>query len=314
MGSLRALVTRMLAGIALSAGLHTLPSSAMMFSTVPIDQGIAVVGIGPIMQGDRVKLVALLDGLPFTTPAKALLLDSPGGSVIEAERLAGTIRSSRLPVGVMDGSMCASACFLLFAAAPRKLVQVGARIGVHSASIDASEDVSTMAMTTAMARDAAAYGVPSGIIGRMVTTEPGQMAWLSGDELYAMGAAIVPGESRAQALQPPPPLPIPNSVQSATTAGSGAASSLAFQQGLVDRKSWEGWFASLTPFAHAGALYWSAQRSLRQPGSCLISPPNLSPDDRFEWCQGCIDAQRHLNLSDKRRKTDSDYRAGWNSL
>ena len=40
-------------------------------------------------------------------------------------------------------------------------------------------------------REAAAYGVPSSITGRMVTTKPGQMAWLTRAELESMGVRVI---------------------------------------------------------------------------------------------------------------------------
>ena len=293
----------------------------MVFATGPVEGGVAVVGTGPITSGDRAKLVALLDGLPLATPAKVLLLNSPGGSVLEAERLAGTIRSSGLPIALVDNSVCASACFLLFAAAPRKLVEAGSRVGVHSASLDAKENVGTMAATTAMARDASGYGVPASVIGRMVTTEPGQMAWLSDDELRAMDVIVVPNLSSRPATPAPfqaapvptPSLPPPGQTAAITPPASVPASP-AFQQGAADRKAMETWFAALPPDAHAGALYWASQRSLRQPGSCHIAPPGLDAARAVAWGAGCMEAQSRLAPVDARRKAEPDYRAGWNSL
>jgi hypothetical protein len=55
----------------------------------------------------------------------------------------------------------------------------------------------TLGVTTLMAREAAAYGVPSGITGRMVTTRPGQMAWLTRAELEAMGVRVIDRQGAA---------------------------------------------------------------------------------------------------------------------
>ena len=283
----------------------------MTFTDGPISGGTVVVGTGPIVVGDRAKLVTLLDGLPLQAPAKIMLLDSPGGSVIEAERLADTVRSNRLSVGVVGTDMCASACFLLFAASLDKFAQVGARIGVHSVSLNAIETMNTLAITTAMARDAAGYGVPAAIVGRMVTTEPGQMAWLSPDELRSMGTSLYFGNNGGPAPAPPPSASAGQLAAIAPPASLPPSS--AFQEGLEDRRAWEAWFNSLPPAAHAGALYWSAQRGLRQPGTCTAPPPDLGAG-MFEWGVGCIEAQKRLRPSDIRRKAEPDYRAGWNSL
>ena len=79
----------------------------------------------------------------------------------------------------------------------------------------------------------------------------------------------------------------------------------AFDAGLADRRHWEDWFATQTGDAHAGAQWWSAQRSLPHPAPCQGSP---------DFVAGCHDAQAILTQSDRRRLSDPDYRRGWNSL
>ena len=71
-------------------------------------------------------------------------------------------------------------------------------IGVHSASIKGSEDVSSRAVTTLIARDAKAYGVPDSILGKIVSTEPGSMTWLDASDLEAMGVQLLDGHPSAQ--------------------------------------------------------------------------------------------------------------------
>jgi hypothetical protein len=85
---------------------------------------------------------------------------------------------------------------LIFASAKRKFASHTARIGVHIVIDSASgvETVEAKAVTTELARACADRGVPSSIIGRMVTTPPGQMAWLSEAELASMGAKFIPPE------------------------------------------------------------------------------------------------------------------------
>lgn len=82
-----------------------------------------------------------------------------------------------------------------------------------------------------------------------------------------------------------------------------------FIQGQTDRQGWESWFGALTGDYRDGAWYWSGQRSLPNPGSCNSAPPFISGD----WTAGCFAAQQRLAASDVRRKTEPDYRLGWNS-
>lgn len=184
----------LVAGLA-AALLLILPSRshALQFERVAIDSGAVVVVLrGSIIQGDAERLVAFIGGMTRSDRIAALFLDSPGGNVVEAERLAGGIAAAKLSVAVAGDGKCASACFLLFAASPRKYAGINALIGVHSASEDGRETLASMGMTTAMARDAAAYGIPPSIIGKMVQAAPGRMEWLTPFDFEQMGVTMIP--------------------------------------------------------------------------------------------------------------------------
>ena len=123
-------------------------------------------------------------------------MTSPGGNLREGVRLAETIKASDLETGVVD--QCASACFLMFAAGKSKFVIDDAEVGVHSASMTGGrETTESQAITTLMARAASDYGVPASIIGKMVTTPPDKMAWLTPEDLKAMGAQSIYTQSAA---------------------------------------------------------------------------------------------------------------------
>jgi hypothetical protein len=293
----------------------TNPAAAMIFKADPFDGGYVLVGTGDIVQGDRVRLVTAIDSVPLGQKTIGLALASPGGNIFEAEKLADTVRSSGLVVIVLSQNVCASACFLVFAAARTRMAAVDARIGVHSVSERSSETLNSMGFTTAFARDVAGYGVPPAIIGRMVTTAPGQMAWLSTAELMSMGTQMV----AARAPKPEPQAPTPTQSQPNPSGPVAMADPLpsnpsaSFQQGASDRRTWEAWVASLDPDTHAGADYWAAQRSLKSPGSC-VAPPTPSPQNPTNWSAGCLAAKMRLGQSDLRRKSEPDYKAGWNSI
>ncbi|WP_158924517.1 hypothetical protein [Acidisphaera sp. S103] len=104
---------------------------------------------------------------------------------------------------------------------------------------------------------------------------------------------------------PPQPAPTAPVTASAPPSAPSQSVSSAFDQGLADRKAWETWFAGTSGDYRAGALYWSAQRSLAHPGSCSV----LGGDGTV----GCVAAQGRLSISDARRKSEPDYRQGWNS-
>ena len=265
---------------------------------------------GPIVNGDDSRLLAAIVSMPAVGTFYGFGLDSPGGNVFEAEKMAITISRSGGSTIVGAGDKCVSACFLLFAASNKRSVATDALVGVHSVSVDGHETSDTLGLTTAFARDVSAYGVPPAIIGKLVSTKPGSVEWLTPDDLRSMGAYIfVP----ASAAQPAAEAQTTLAPSVATSEGGRASAisgepgnSLAFQQGLNDRRNYETWFDALTGDYQAGAFYWSGQRSLKIPGHCVVGSATFK--------SGCLAAENLLHPSDLRRYNEPVYRAGWNSL
>jgi hypothetical protein len=129
--------------------------------------------------------------------------------------MAAAIRFAKLSTVVASGSMCASACFLAFAAGEQKFAAPGALIGVHKASDKGGvETKQSGAATVIMSQFARGLGVPSSIISQMVTTPPTQIVWLGPRDLRAMDVKTlsaysqlrqaVAASERVLASQPPP--------------------------------------------------------------------------------------------------------------
>lgn len=78
-------------------------------------------------------------------------------------------------------------------------------------------------------------------------------------------------------------------------------------QGHADRMTFEAWIGSLNGDERRGADFWAAERSKPKPVSCIAVV--LGPD----YTSGCQEAQRRLAVLDVRRKTEPDYRKGWNA-
>jgi hypothetical protein len=97
-----------------------------------------------------------------------------------------------------------------------------------------------------------------------------------------------------------PQVTSPTSV--AVTDNQGAT---AYQGGLRDRDAWENWFGTLQGDYKTGAFYWASQRSLPNPGSCK------QMNDQFY--AGCAEAKVKLAAADALRKTEPNYKAGWNA-
>jgi hypothetical protein len=82
-----------------------------------------------------------------------------------------------------------------------------------------------------------------------------------------------------------------------------------FDQGLADRAEWEIWAAALSGDFRRGAEWWAAHRSLANPGAC--NGPAAAMDQQF--ILGCEAARARLIPKGSKRKSDPDYRRGWNS-
>src|SRR5207253_10942267 len=122
---------------------------------------------------------------------ESVQLHSTGGRLVEGARLAAAIKLGKMSTTVAQGAVCASACFLAFAAGDPKCVGDGALIGVHKASDkDGRETAASGAATLLMARFAKEFGVPSAIIARMLSTPARQIAWLSPQELKSMNVSM----------------------------------------------------------------------------------------------------------------------------
>ncbi|MET4181719.1 hypothetical protein ABIB94_003820 [Bradyrhizobium sp. JR7.2] len=153
-------------------------------------------------------------------------LDSPGGNLLEGVKIADAIRYGKTSTNVGKTAVCASACFLMFAAGSTKNASYGAQIGVHGASGENGEETaSSGAATVSMAKIAKELGVPPAIIGRMVVTSPQDMVWLSPQELQSMGVTMMGRPSQSDppvaSLQQTPtkePLPLLPPTTSATAS------------------------------------------------------------------------------------------------
>jgi hypothetical protein len=86
-------------------------------------------------------------------------------------------------------------------------------------------------------------------------------------------------------------------------------SSPLFLQGQADRQAWEAWFNAQAGEFRAGAEYWVTHRSDAKPVSCAAIARSMS----VQWAAGCRAAADRLAGPDRRRKSEREYRAGWNS-
>ena len=108
---------------------------------------------------------------------------------------------------------------------------------------------------------------------------------------------------------PPPVASLQVAPPPAESAPAANQEPVTFQQGLTDRKGWEQWFGSLSGLYLEGASFWAEHRSDHKTPSCYGNGGVTIE----VFTTGCLAAQQRLAALDMRRKSDPDYRRGWNS-
>jgi hypothetical protein len=172
------------AGLALSV---SIANAAEIKSFNLKDDSVEISITGNIAPGDidalRASIKAANDAGKLVT---SLRLNSEGGNLLEAVRVADWVKSAKISTKVGQSATCASACFLIFAAGETKYANISARIGVHRAS---EKGVVSRAATTSMADVAKELDVPWSIIRRMINTPPDEVEWLSLTDLRLMNVS-----------------------------------------------------------------------------------------------------------------------------
>jgi len=177
-------------GIALCGLVNAAALSASVAAAAEIksfnlkDDSVEISISGSIAPGDNDTLTASIkaanDAGKLVT---SLRLNSYGGNLLEAIRVADWVRSAKISTNVGQSATCASACFLIFAAGETKYASMSARIGVHRAS---EKGIVSRDATTSMADVAKELDVPWSIIRRMINTPPDEIEWLSLADLRLM--------------------------------------------------------------------------------------------------------------------------------
>jgi hypothetical protein len=151
---------------------------------------------GAIRPGDYQKLLDFLRTHVIDITGKAIVITSQGGDVAEAIRIGKFIKSTYVPVVVGPRyGRCASACFIIFASAARR-VSMGGLVGLHRPSLkpeslrrlpllEAQREESQQAYY--LAQYLHSLGVPEQLIDEMLANAPKGMHWLSNDELAQLG-------------------------------------------------------------------------------------------------------------------------------
>lgn len=157
------------------------------FTAVHHGVGGHIVFSGEITPGDATRFVEMVRRQPLDFLRSSYLeLDSPGGSVSEALKLADQIEKSGFIVQVDSGQTCASACFLLFISGQFRVMQKSGQVLLHRPYINSPRhdlngyeaDRKLQQATTKKLRDfLEERAVPSSLIDKMMNL-PSTYAYL----------------------------------------------------------------------------------------------------------------------------------------
>ena len=144
--------------------------------------------VGDVTPGDAEAIkLAIQKANSANRIVVTIRLNSKGGNLLESVKIADIVRTGKISTSVLSNSVCASGCFIIFAAGNEKFANYNAQIGVHGASDErGGETVQSNAATVGMARVIKELGAPASIVGKMVVTPPDQMVWLTVDDLRSM--------------------------------------------------------------------------------------------------------------------------------
>jgi uncharacterized protein YecT (DUF1311 family) len=151
----------------------------MEFEKVVTANGVALKATGPIRSGDYEKMLQLLPTATLDQNGlRRLMLESPGGEVAEAMRLAELIRQNRFVTLV--AAECASACaMILYTAGQYAMLLDGGKLGFHSC-YDKRTSTEQPECTEAIATLAAKNGFPYGSVKVFASLAgPADMHWMS---------------------------------------------------------------------------------------------------------------------------------------
>lgn len=166
---------------------------------------------GSIQPGDSARFMQFLRGNRSRVVDELLpiVVDSPGGSVSEALKIAEIVKTGMFSVNLPPNldkntrqAKCASSCFLLVAAAPSRVVSKST-VGLHRPFFDPSIYAASPAAKAMQAHELAIgamrkwleeNGVPQGLIEKMMRTSSREIYWMTEEDARLLGEVSASAE------------------------------------------------------------------------------------------------------------------------
>lgn len=154
---------------------------------------MAVKMTGPIDLGTADKFAAIAETAePAAHGLPILLLDSPGGSVLEAFLLSSALDRWPFHTVIPDGAECASSCAsIVFIAGRYRTMEPFGRFGQHSCARGHIEDADCNEI---ISQHAFKHGVSHGSVSAFLTYVPASdILWFSREDIDGWGILYYPG-------------------------------------------------------------------------------------------------------------------------
>ncbi len=172
-------------------------SAADLTTTLSRENRTIVLLNGELAEGDASRLRDVIRGsISSGRPVSGIRFNSPGGSLLEGARLAGVIQNARIATVIASGATCASACFIAFVAGNQKFASATATVGVPGAANRFGQDAA--GEIPSIVRVVKELGLLDAIVEKMLATREDEIAWLTQDDLRAMGATTTGRPTQAR--------------------------------------------------------------------------------------------------------------------
>lgn len=161
-------------------------AKALHFTLERAESGrIYVYASGDIVEGDTDRLEALLHAGKIEE--RWVVLDSPGGDVLEGMILGQFFDYHRFTTIVTHEDRCLSACFFAFAGGDRRWVVDGGQLGVHQFSGGEGDQALTQFVIGSLMDDLSGYGIDARALILSLMTPAAEMHVFTPEELRQFG-------------------------------------------------------------------------------------------------------------------------------
>jgi hypothetical protein len=143
--------------------------------------------VGEIVAGDELQFLMKVSRFEEA----AVILESPGGNLNAGLRIGEEIFRRRFHTGIAPGSLCTSACALIWVAGASRMMSRTARVGFHAAHRRSADGASISSSGNALVGAyLARLGLPDRAIIYMTSAPPREMAWLDVSSANQIGLSV----------------------------------------------------------------------------------------------------------------------------